>query len=220
MSAGAKGKRQAPFLSFEGGEGSGKSTQAAMLHATLIGQGRAALLTREPGGTPAGNVVREILLGGHAAAMGPLAEACLLTSARRDHVEKVIAPTLSAGTMVICDRYADSTRVYQGFVGGLDSQTIASLEAVAVNGIYPDITFVLDVSPETANQRRLQRLAVKGDGDDRFERENSDFHARVAEGFRRLCQQETERCVLIDSGGNKETIAATILQALRARAIL
>ena len=142
------------FISFEGGEGSGKSTQAAMLGEQLRSEGYDVLETREPGGSPAGLIVREVLLGGHAADKGPLAEACLLTSARREHVDHVIRPALAKDRIVICDRFADSTRIYQGYVGGLPMETIDSLEAIGTDGVLPRVTYVLDVKAKTAQERR------------------------------------------------------------------
>lgn len=208
------------FISFEGGEGSGKSTQAAILGETLRDEGYDVLETREPGGSPGGKVVREVLLGGHAAEKGPLAEACLLTSARREHVEMVIKPALANNQVVLCDRFADSTRVYQGFVGGLTAETIDQLEAVATDGLLPHVTFVLDVSAKTAQARRQARLSTKGDAEDRFEKEDQSFHDKVAEGFRQLCLSNVQRCMLIDGNGKPKTVALTIRDSLRLRGLV
>ena len=171
--------------------------------------------TREPGGSPGGKVLREVLLGGHAADKGPLAEACLLTSARREHVDLVIAPALKAGKVVVCDRFADSTRIYQGYVGGLPMETIDQLETVATNGVMPAVTIVIDVDRDVADRRRKARLSVKDDADDRFEKENEDFHKKVAEGFRWLCYQYPRRCVPIDGNGKPEKIAQKVRDTVR-----
>ena len=207
------------FISLEGGEGSGKSTQARRLADWLRGAGHDVCLTREPGGSAGGDILREVLLGGHAAAMGPLAEACLLTSARRDHVDTVIEPALRKGRTVVCDRFADSTRIYQGYVGGLSMEIIDMLEAVATNGRLPDLTLVFDVSAPVAEARRQARLATKKDADDRFEREDADFHARVAEGFRWLCATYPDRCVRIDADGSVEVVFEDVQRARAAHGL-
>jgi dTMP kinase len=208
------------FISFEGGEGSGKSTQAAMLGETLRAEGYDVLETREPGGSPGGAIVREVLLGGHAAEKGPLAEACLLTSARREHVDHIIKPALERDQVVLCDRFADSTRIYQGYVGGLPTATIDQLEAVATDGLMPEVTYVLDVTEDVAKTRRQARLATKGDADDRFEKEDQSFHDKVAEGFRRLCEAKPHRCILIDGNGKPNAVAVTIRDSLRLRGLI
>lgn len=207
------------FITFEGGEGSGKSTQAALLAEQLRAEGYLVLETREPGGSAGGAIIREVLLGGHALQKGPLAEACLLTSARREHVDLVIKPALANGAIVLCDRFADSTRVYQGYVGGLDAGTIAALEDVATNGLVPRLTFVIDVDPKTAKARRQARKLQKGDADDRFEKESDSFHQKIADGFRTLCEREQARCVLIDGSGKPKAIAQAIRDIARLRGI-
>lgn len=214
------GRLTSTFISFEGGEGSGKSTQAAILANHLRTQGHRIVATHEPGGSPAGAVLREVLLAGHAAGKGALAEACILTSARREHVDHVIAPALDAGKSVICDRYCDSTRIYQGYVGGVPMETIDELERVATNGVMPDCTLVFDVSPHVANARRQARLSTKDDADDRFERENADFHRKVAEGFRWLCDAYPGRCVKINADGSEADVTNAVLVALRTRNLL
>lgn len=214
------GKLTSTFISFEGGEGSGKSTQAALLASHLSTHGHNVLATHEPGGSPAGAVLREVLLAGHAAGEGALAEACILTSARREHVDHVIRPALDTGKTVVCDRYCDSTRIYQGYVGGVPMATIDKLERVATDGVMPDCTLVFDVSSEVANARRQARLSVKDDGDDRFERENADFHAKVAEGFAWLCDAYPGRCVKIDANGSEAEVANLVLAALQTRNLL
>lgn len=205
------------FISFEGGEGSGKSTQSGLLAQTLREEGYDVLETHEPGGSPGGKIVREVLLGGFAMDKGPLAEACLLTSARREHVDTVIRPALAAGKIVLCDRYADSTRIYQGYVGGLDDETIDRLEAVATDGLMPRVTFVMEVDRMVANGRRLARLSQKGDGNDRFEREDQTFHDKVTEGFDRLCKAQPERCLPTNGNGKPKDVSQSIRDVLRFR---
>lgn len=214
------GRLTSTFISFEGGEGSGKSTQAAILADHLKAQGHNTLATHEPGGSPAGAVLREVLLAGHAAGKGALAEACILTSARREHVDHVIRPALDKGKTVVCDRYCDSTRIYQGYVSGVPMQTIDKLERVATDGVMPDCTLVFDVSSDVANARRQARLSIKDDGDDRFEREDDDFHAKVAEGFAWLCDAYPGRCVKIDANGSEAEVANLVLAALHKRNLL
>ncbi|MEM1289826.1 MAG: dTMP kinase [Pseudomonadota bacterium] len=208
------------FISFEGGEGSGKSTQAALLQDRLRTAGHEVVLTREPGGSPGGSVVREVILGGYAAEYGPMAEAGLLSSARRDHVEHLIRPALERGQVVLCDRFADSTRIYQGYVGGLPMQTIDALEAVGTDGCLPDLTLVFDVSRAVADQRRRARLDEDAAAHDRFEQEDSDFHDKVAEGFRWLCETYPERCVRIDADQSVEEVAEQIDAILQSQGVL
>ncbi|MBV6657704.1 MAG: dTMP kinase [Devosiaceae bacterium] len=205
------------FISLEGGEGSGKSTQAKRLHGELESLGVPVVATREPGGSAGGNVLREVLLSGHAAPLGPLAEACVLTSARRDHVETVILPALRAGKTVICDRFADSTRVYQGYVGDIDMKVIDELEAVATQGRMPDITLVFEVSRSVADARRQARVTSKGDADDRFERESAAFHNKVADGFAWLTRTYPDRCHRIDADGSIDEVFAQVMQIVEPR---
>ncbi|MGD1887482.1 MAG: dTMP kinase [Cohaesibacteraceae bacterium] len=208
------------FITLEGGEGSGKSTQAKNLAAQLCEEGYDVIATHEPGGTPAGAVVREVLLSGHGADLGPLAEASLLTSARRDHVDHLIAPALLDGKIVVCDRFADSTRIYQGYVGGIPMHTIDQMEQVATDGLMPATTLVLDVDAETADERRKARLAVKQDADDRFEKEDASFHAKVRQGFRWLCKRFPDRCVLIDASGTPDKVSQAVRDAMRLRGLV
>jgi dTMP kinase len=132
----------------------------------------------------------------------------------------VIRPALAKDQVVICDRFADSTRIYQGYVGGLLSQTIDQLEAVATDGLMPEVTFVLDVSADVAMSRRKARLSSKGDADDRFEKEDQSFHDKVAKGFRWLCDTYPQRCLLIDGSGKPNAVAVTIRDSLRLRGLI
>ena len=205
------------FVSFEGGEGSGKSTQSVRFARRLEAEGRRVMQTREPGGSQGAEILREVLLSGAAQDRGPLAEAALLTAARRDHMRTVIRPALKNGVLVICDRFADSTRVYQGMVGGLSRQTIDALEVAATEGRMPDLTFVLDVPTDVAAARRTQRLAVKDDAGDRFEQEDEAFHLKVADGYRSLASLFPDRCVLIDASDDEDAVFARIEAVWRQR---
>jgi dTMP kinase len=202
----------ASFITLEGGEGAGKSTQAALLADALVAQGLPVLRTREPGGPPGAETLRGLLLGANA--WSPLAETLLHFAARAEHVAKVIRPALDAGMWVVCDRFYDSTMAYQGYGQGIDRGVIAQLTGYL--GIAPDITLVLDVSDEVA----AERLAQRGGDADRYERLDAAFHARVRQGFREIAAAEPARCVLIASGGSKEEVHSAIIRKLRARLTL
>jgi dTMP kinase len=203
------------FITFEGGEGTGKSTQAAMLALRLESLGIRVLLTREPGGSPGAEVIRHVLLSGAAKPLGPDVEAMLFAAAREDHVKCAIRPALEAGTWVICDRFADSTRVYQGILGEVDQRMIRALERVAVGDLRPDLTFVLDLPVKAAVERQRQR---RGDAmPDRFEAEDTEFHENLRHAFLALAAQEPDRCVVIDASGDKEDVAKKIWSVVNAR---
>lgn len=200
--------RRGKFITFEGGEGTGKSTQAAMLALRLEAFGIGVLLTREPGGSPGAEIIRHVLLSGAAQPLGPDAEAILFAAARNDHVDCAIRPALDAGKWVICDRFADSTRVYQGALGKVDPRLIKSLERVAVGDLVPSLTFVLDLPVESGLTRRKQRA---GDvAPDRFEAEDIKFHEKLRQAYLALADREPGRCVVIDAGRGKEEIAKQI----------
>lgn len=203
------------FITFEGGEGSGKSTQIRRLGERLEAAGVAALLTREPGGTPGAEALRQVVLSGMARLIGPDLESLLFAAARDDHVRGVIAPALAAGTWVLCDRFADSTRVYQGVLGAVDPALLDALERVTIGGLKPDLTLVLDLPAEVG----LDRAAVRrGSGDaDRFEAEGLAFHRRLRDAFRQIAQENPERCVLIDADADADTVAARIWDAVQQR---
>jgi dTMP kinase len=163
-----------PFISFEGGEGTGKSTHAKLLAERLRGLGLEVVLTREPGGSVGAEIIRHVLLSGAAQPFGPDAEAILFAAARADHVDTIIRPALERGAWVLCDRFIDSTRVYQGVVGQADPRIIRALERITVGDTIPDLTLVLDVLPEIGLQRAAARR--RGESADRFEQEALDFH--------------------------------------------
>jgi dTMP kinase len=198
------------FITIEGAEGAGKSTQARRLDAALAATGVAVLATREPGGSPGAERLRGLLLGGEIDWSLP-AEVLLHFAARADHVEQTIRPALEAGRWVVCDRFADSTMVYQGYGQGADRSAIATLTAML--GLTPDLTLVLDVSVATS----LVRLASRGTAADRYERLGADFFTRIRKGFCAVAAAAPERCVLIDGEGDAAGVAARVLDAVRER---
>ena len=199
------------FISFEGGEGVGKSTQIARLATTLRAEGRDVVVTREPGGTDLGAAVRRILLtpGNHVTAR---AEALLYAADRAHHVETVIEPALAAGKVVICDRYADSTFAYQGAGRALESGDVRRIMEFAVADRWPDLTLLLDVDPRIG----LQRARGGGDGD-RIEAEGLDFHDAVRRGFLELAEASPQRFAVIDASGTLDEVTAQILRVLGER---
>jgi dTMP kinase len=200
------------FITFEGGEGTGKSTHAAKLAERLRNSALEVILTREPGGSPGAEIIRHVLLSGAAKPLGPDAEAILFAAARDDHVRNTIEPALAAGRWVVCDRFADSTRVYQGTVGGADPKLIQGLERVVVGELKPNLTFVLDVPAEVGLARAKKR---RGEGEaDRFEHEDGTFHEMLREAFRMLASSEPVRCVLVDASDDKEAVAERIWQVI------
>jgi dTMP kinase len=203
------------FITFEGGEGTGKSTQAAMLALKLESLGMGIKLTREPGGSPGAEIIRHVLLSGGAKPLGPDAEAILFAAARNDHVRCTILPALDAGQWVISDRFVDSTRVYQGVLGEVDARLIRALERVSVGDLRSDLTLVLDVPIEIGLQRAAGRR--KGSDPDRFEAETAEFHERLRQAYLTLAAAEPERCVIIDASAPKMMVAKQIWQAVKTR---
>lgn len=198
------------FITFEGGEGAGKSTQAARLLKRLQAAGIAALATREPGGSPQAEKIRDVLLSGAARPLGPMAEAILFSAARADHLARTIRPALAQAVWVVCDRFADSTRVYQGALGAVAPEIIRALERIVVGPTRPDLTLSLDLPPELGLARASARRAANGEAVDRFEAEALDFHRSLREAYRRIAQAEPERCVLVDAAGEPESVAEVI----------
>lgn len=195
------------FVTFEGVDWSGKSTQAGLLAGWLVEQNRSVLITREPGGTPVGEAVREVVLHGHD--MAPWAEAALYAAARADHVEQAIRPALERGEDVVCDRYIDSSVAYQGFARGLGDQRVLELNLMVTRGLLPDRTFVVVLAPEEARRR--------GAGEpDRIEREGDDFMRLVEEGYRFLAATFPERIVMLDGNRSPDEIAEEIREHVRA----
>ena len=200
------------FISLEGIDGSGKSTQAKGLAAWLQGQGRYPVLTREPGGAPGAEAIRRLLVEGDPDRWSPETEILLFTAARRDHLERTIRPALAAGRDVITDRFADSTRVYQGATRG-DLRGLVDDIHARVIGIEPDLTLILDIDPEIALARGLARRS----GEDRFEDFGLGFQKKLHEGFRALAKEAPGRCILIDANRSAEAIAADITAAVAKR---
>jgi dTMP kinase len=198
------------FITLEGGEGAGKSTQARRLADALTAAGRPILRTREPGGVPGAELLRGLLLGGEIA-WAPLSETLLHFAARAEHVERAIRPALAAGMWVVCDRFADSTMAYQGYGQGADRAAIATLTGLL--GLRPDLTLVLDVGVPTS----LARLRARGDAADRYESLGEGFFARIRDGFRAIAAAEPGRCVMIDAEADEDSVAAAIWQAVADR---
>lgn len=201
------------FITLEGGEGTGKSTQAARLKAALEADGRGVVVSREPGGSAGAEAVRHVILSGAAKPFGPVAEALMFAAARADHVDSLIRPSLAAGLWVVCDRFIDSTKVYQGVLGDVDPVLLSGLEQVAVGDTRPDLTLILDVPPEVGLARAAARNAVA----DRFEAEGLAFHTRVREAFLALAAADPARCVVVDAGGTPDEVAARIAAVVAQR---
>lgn len=197
------------FISFEGGEGSGKSTQARLLADRIRAGGRDVVVTREPGGTPLGERIRELILAGRPALD---AEFLLFAAARAEHVAAVIRPALDAGRWVICDRFHDSTRVYQGMLAGVDAGLLDIVERHTIAGAVPDLTMVLDVDPTTGRTRAEERGALN-----RYDAEHIDYHRRIRDGFLAIAKAEPARCVVIDAGRPVEVVAGDVWRSVASR---
>ena len=203
------------FITFEGGEGSGKSSHAAALAERLNAAGIKTVLTREPGGSAGAEIIRHVLLSGAAKPLGAETEAILFAAARDDHIRATIAPALDQGQWVICDRFIDSTRVYQGDLGDVDPRLIRGLERITVGDRVPDLTFIMDVPAEIGMARASKR---RGAGKvDRFESEAIEFHSRLRQAYAALAAAEPERCVMVDTTVTKEAVTGTIWATLVSR---
>lgn len=196
------------FITFEGGEGSGKSTQIRRLAARLQEQGRDLLITREPGGTPEAEAVRALLVSGDVARWTPTSEALLNYAAREQHLEQVIRPALATGRTVLCDRFMDSTRAYQGYAGGCDLGFIDALEKAVVGPTRPGLTLVFDLDPAIG----LARAKARGDAqaEDRYERKGLAFHQKLREGFLDILRREPKRCRLVDASQDIDAVAEDV----------
>ncbi len=199
------------FITFEGGEGGGKSTQARRLAAHLSEQGIPVLLTREPGGSGGAEAIRAVLLNGQG--FDPIAEAMLMFASRREHIVATIRPALEAGMWVISDRFADSTRAYQCHGQGVPGEVYRRLADLALEGLAPDLTLILDVPPEQG----MARAASRGVAADRYERLDDGFHARVRAGFLAIAAAEPTRCAVLDAGRAPEAVFADVLRAVTER---
>lgn len=203
------------FITFEGGEGAGKSTQIARLAERLRAEGREVVTTREPGGSPGAEAIRHVILSGAAERGGVRLEALLFAAARNDHLEQLIRPALRAGKIVLCDRFVDSSRVYQGLSGGLDPSFLKALEHLTVNGTMPDLTIILDIDPVEGLRRAGIRRGM--DVADRFEKERLDIHARRRAGYLDIAAREPERCKVVDASRPADDVAADIFALVHAR---
>jgi dTMP kinase len=202
------GEMRGRFITFEGGEGSGKSTQAEMLAARLRGLAIGVVLTREPGGSAGAEIIRHVLLSGAAKPLGPATEALLFAAARDDHIRSTIQPALERGQWVISDRFIDSTRVYQGALGEVDGKLIRGLERLIASDAMPDLTFILDLPADVGLARAARRRGKMPA--DRFEDEKLEFHAKLRAAYREIAALEPRRCVLIDAGRPKQQVAEQI----------
>lgn len=192
-------KPRGKFITFEGGDASGKTTQVLRLADRLRLRGVDVVVTREPGGSPGAEVIRHVLLSGFAKPLGPEAETVLFAAARDDHVNSLIRPALESGAWVISDRFLDSTRVYQGIIGGVDMKFIHAIERLTLGGLMPDLTILLDVPPETSKERAAVRAAEA----DRFESEDDETKKWIREAFLRFAQNEPQRWAVVDAGKGK-----------------
>ncbi len=206
------------FITFEGGEGAGKSSQIKRLAECLKARGRSVVVTREPGGSPGAEAVRHVLLSGAAKKHGPFAEATLFAAARADHIHETIEPALERGDWILCDRFTDSTRVYQGAGDNVDQGLIATLERIAVDGHMPDLTLILDVPVEVGLQRVAERSRANGSGGpDRFEADEISVHERRRQAFLEIARAEPGRCVVIDASGDMDAISQKIWDVVSSR---
>jgi dTMP kinase len=201
------------FITFEGGEGSGKSTQIRKLSERLAVAKQRNIVTREPGGSPGAEIMRHLVLSGMGKLLGPDAETLLFAAARDDHVRTVILPALNQGTWVLCDRFSDSTRAYQGRVGHVEPGILNAMQRVTIGDLKPDLTIILDVPVEVGLKRAAAR---RGKGaPDRFEAEDLKFHQDLREAYRQIAAEDPQRCVLIDASPEPDAVAAQIWTILR-----
>ena len=199
------------FITFEGGEGSGKSIQAEILVSHLHEEGYPVVVTREPGGTRIGEQIRVITHNQENVDLEAMAEAYLMAASRAQHVAQIIEPALEAGKIVVCDRYVDSSIAYQGYGRKLGAETIRSLNTLAVNGAVPDLTILLNILPEVG----LKRRAKSRKGVDRLDMQQKDFYTRVSEGYLALAKLEPNRYVVIDAGKSIETVAGAVWESVK-----
>lgn len=214
-STGQRPSGRGRFITFEGGEGTGKSTQIKKLADRLNAARLKTLVTREPGGSPGAEIMRHLVLSGMGKLLGPDAETLLFAAARDDHVRTVIAPALSQGVWVLCDRFADSTRAYQGSLGNVPAGLINAMQRVTIGDLKPDLTIILDLPVEIGLARAAAR---RGSGTpDRFESEKLAFHQGLREAYRKIATDDPARCVLIDANSDPDTVAGRVWTALHDR---
>lgn len=207
--AGSKGR----FITFEGGEGAGKSTQITLLFEAMRRAGLPALATREPGGSPGAEAIRRLLVDGEPGKWDPMTELLLHYAARRDHLVRTIWPTLGEGKWVISDRFADSTRAYQGYAAGVEAAAIAAIHKQVVGDFAPHLTFILDLPAEEG----LRRAGTRGGWSDRYERMGIEYHRRLRDGFLEIARGEPGRCVVIDAARSVEAVHRAILAGFAKR---
>jgi dTMP kinase len=208
------------FITLEGGEGSGKSTQAQRLAALVRASGIEVVLTREPGGTQFAEQVRDLILSGTTAKHSATAEALLFFAARADHVEALIRPALAAGKWVICDRFTDSTRVYQGVAGSVPADAIEALNRIAAGATQPDLTLILDIDAATGLARATERREASGKSSssaDRFEQRDLHFHRRLRQGYLDVAKSDPARCRIIDATGTPDAVGLRVREAVLSR---
>jgi dTMP kinase len=201
------------FITFEGGEGAGKSTQVQRLSARLRADGHEVVTTREPGGSPGAESIRDLVLRGAADRWSPVTETLLMYAARRDHIERVIQPALEGGAWVVCDRFADSTRAYQGAAGGTDPALISALETHIVGEVRPDLTLVFDLPAEVG----LARAHARAGAEMRFESKGMAFHERLREAFQAIAAAEPARCALIDATASMDAVEVAVWALIAGR---
>lgn len=198
------------FITFEGGEGSGKSTQVGRLVERLTARGLDVVRTREPGGSAGAEDIRALALNGAAERWSPMTETLLMYAARSDHLERTIRPALARGALVICDRFSDSSRAYQGAGGGVDGGFIEAMDAAVVGETQPHLTLIFDLPVEIG----LERALARGGADLRFETKGLAFHQRLREGFRRVATEHPERCRIIDASGDPDAVFGRVWAAV------
>lgn len=202
------------LISFEGGEGTGKSTQTRLLKAALEAHGKRVVLTREPGGSPGAEEIRKLVVEGEPQRWTPLSETLLFIAARVDHVARLIEPMLARGEWVVSDRFSDSTYVYQGIARGLGVEKVRRLHEAVLSSFAPDLTIILDLDPAEG----LKRAGGRGRGrEDRFERFGADFHQKLRAAFRDIALAEPQRCVVVDGGRPSEIVAADVWRVVEGR---
>ncbi|NQV78963.1 MAG: dTMP kinase [Alphaproteobacteria bacterium] len=201
------------FITFEGGEGAGKSTQVERLGERLRADGHDVLITREPGGAPGALEIRRLLVEGAVERWEPLSELLLHNAARHEHVRKTIAPALAAGVWVVCDRFADSTVAYQGYGQGVERDTVTRINVLGANGVWPDLTIILDLAVADG----LARAVGRRDGEDRYERMGADFHERIRAAFLEIARAEPDRCAVIAAAGDIDHVAVQVWDTVRTR---
>ncbi len=204
------GKARGRFITLEGGEGAGKSTQQKLLAAWLREQGVTVVETREPGGSPGAEQIRDLLVTGEAGRWDALTETLLHFAARRDHVIKTIEPALARGNWVVCDRFVDSTLAYQGFGHELGREPVDKLRALVLDRLMPDLTLILDLPVADGLERARQRATSTTAAEDRYETMDRAFHERLRRGFHEIAADEPQRCILVDAAGTAESVADKI----------